>query len=263
MALQAFVENLDNVAEEFKGEYREVEGGYQLDVAPVNGLVLENVEGLKSALGKERNNVSSLNKELNKVKKEFDGIDPMELIGAKAQLEDLQKKYDDLAAIDPTAEADKLADQKVKDTISKKQKEWEKQYNKEVGNRDERITGLTSQLHEIMVQSVAVQALAENGAGDSVDLLLPHVLKNVKLTENEGKAEVQVIDTEGNPRVRSDGRNMSITDLMPEFKEKWPNAFSANAKSGGGTPPNPKPSGGKRDGDMSSLDMINQGLQSL
>lgn len=263
MALDAFVENLDNVPEALRGEYKEIDGGYQLDVTTTNGFALENVEGLKSALGKERNNVSSLNKELNKIKKEFDGIDPVELIGTKAQLEDLQKKYDELSAIDPAKEADALADKKAADLLAKKQKEWEKQYNKEIGSRDERLNGLTSQLHEVMVKSVAVQALAENGAGDSVDLLLPHVLKNVKLSENEGKVEVHVIDSEGNPRVKGDGKNMTITDLMPEFKEKWPNAFNAKVKPGGGTPSNPKGTGGPKGGDMSSLDMINQGLEGL
>ena len=263
MALDAFVENLENVPEALHGEYKEVEGGYQLDVAAVNGFALENVEGLKGALGKERNNVSSLNKELNKLKKEFDGVDPTELIGVKAQLEDLQKQYDELSSIDPAKEADKLADEKVKTTLTKKQKEWQKEYEKEVGSRDERINGLTSQLHKVMVESVAVQALAENGAGDSVDLLLPHVLKNVKLSEEDGKVSVNVIDSEGNPRVKGDGNNMTITDLMPEFKEKWPNAFSAKVKSGGGTPPSPKGSVAKSEGDMNSFDMISQGLQEL
>ena len=91
--LDAFVESIESVDEALRGEYKQVEGGFQLDVKPTNGFALENVEGLKSALGKERNSVSSLTKEINKIKKEFDGIDPVELIGTKAQLDDLQKKY--------------------------------------------------------------------------------------------------------------------------------------------------------------------------
>jgi hypothetical protein len=261
--LEAFVESLDNVPEAVQSEYKQVEGGYQLDVKEVKGYALENIEGLRSALGKERNSNSTLTKELNKIKKEFDGIDPMELVGVKAQLDDVQQKYDELLSIDPESKSDEIAAQKVKDKMTKAQKDWEKQYNKEVGTRDEKITTLTSQLQNLMIHSTAVKALAENGAGDSVDLLLPHVLKNTKLVENDGKMEVHVVDSEGNPRVRSDGRNMSIEDLMPEFKDKWPNAFNANVKSGGGTPPNPRPSSGSGNNEMTANDRILAGLQNL
>lgn len=263
MAIDSFVETLDNVPEALQTEYKQVEGGYQLDVNPVNGLALENVEGLKSALGKERNNVSSLTKDLNKLKKEFDGVDPMELIGTKAQFEDLQKKYDELMAINPESKADEIAAQKVKDAIAKKQKEWEKKFNEDVGERDSRITGLTSQLQDLMIKSTAVKALAENGAGDSVDLLLPHVLKSTKLSEQDGKITVEVVDSEGNPRVRSDGRNMSIEDLMPEFKERWPNAFDATVKGGSGTPPNPRAARPSAKSEMTSKEKIKMGLEQM
>ena len=105
---------------------------------------------------------------------------------------------------------------------------------------------------------------AENGAGDSVDLLLPHVLRNAKLAESNGKMEVQVVDSEGNPRVRGDGKNMTIEDLMPEFKDKWPNAFNATVKGGGGTPPNPKPTNNNNKAiEKTGVDKINAGLSKL
>ena len=56
---------------------------------------------------------------------------------------------------------------------------------------------------------------------------------------------------------------MGIEDLMPEFKEKWPNAFNANVKPGGGTPPNGRPTKQAPQGDLSPKDMIMQGIEQL
>ena len=237
MALKAFVESIDSIDESLRGEYDEVEGGFRLSVEEVKGYALENVEGLRSALGKERTAVKDLTKKVSRFEKEFEGIDLDDLKGAKTSLAEIQEKYEQLAAIDPAKESDKLADEKVKDKLARKQAEWKKQFDVEVGTRDDKLKSLNSQLHELMVNSQAVKVLAENGAAESVDLLLPHVLKNVRLSTEGGKAVVEVVDSEGNPRVRSDGRNMELVDLVPELKTKWPNAFTADVRSGSGIRP--------------------------
>jgi len=273
--LDAFVKDIESVDESHRDLYKQTDNGYVVDIKPVEfteevdgkekryNFALEDIHGLSSSLGKERNNRDSLEKELKKIKKEFDGVDPMELIGTKAQLEDLQKKYDELSSIDPAKEADSLAEKKVQEELAKKQKAWQKEYDKEVSSREERISGLTLQLHDLMVRSAAVKALAENGAGDNVDLLLPHILKSAKLNENEGKMEVNVVDGEGNPRFKADGSLMNINDLMPEFKEKWPNAFTADVQGGGGTPPSNKKPAPMKQEQKTGVDKINAGLNRL
>ena len=260
MALAAQLDNLDGVAEALHGEYVEVDGVFRLDVTPVNGLALEDVGGLKSALSKERTSRTAIERDYNKVKKEFDGIDPSELIGVKAQYDDTLTKYEALLAIDPASEADKLADQKVKEKMTKAQKDWKKLHDEEVGGRDTKIGGLTNQLKDLLINSTAVKALSEAGGAKNIDLLTPHVLSSTKLVdEADGSYSVQVVDKEGNARVRSDGGNMTIADLMPEFQEKWPTAFVVDVKPGGGAKPTGKPAK-PTEGEKTSKDKIREGL---
>jgi hypothetical protein len=255
MSLVAVVEDIESVDESVRGFYVEDNGVFRLDVEPVNGFALENVDGLKSALTKERGAVKDLTKKVTKYEKDFEGIDLEEYQTVKT-------KYEEWSKIDPVAKADELAEEKAKEKISKKQKEWQKQFETEVNGRESRIQELTKQLHGVMINGAAVKALADNGAGDSIDLLLPHVLKSTRLAEDNGKVIVEVVDEDGNPRVRSDGRNMTIDDLIPEMKTKWPNAFVAKVKSGGGSQPSkPAASSEKSADEMSTIELYRLGLQ--
>lgn len=228
MAIKAFVESLEGIDETLRGEYEQVEGGYRLSVEEVNGYALENVQGLKSALGKERAMVGDLQKKVTKYEKEYKDIDI-------DKYKEVVTKYDELLAFDPEKEADKVAKAKYDEKIKKLQKDWESKHGDEVGTREQRIQTLTNQLQSLMVDANASKLLAENGAGESIDLLMPHIKKQVRVVEREGKIDYEIVDNEGNPRVRSDGKNMTLEDLIPEFKTKWPNAFVAPVKSGGGT----------------------------
>jgi len=260
MALEAFVENLDSVAETIRGEYTEVEGGFQLDVTSVNGLRLENVDNLKSAVAKERSAHKEFETKYNALATSFEGIEPTDVISAQADLKNLQTRYDKLAALDPEAEADKIVSVKVKDQVAKKQREWQTKYDEEIGSRDIKQAATTKQLEDIMIKSAAVSALSEAGGGKNVDLLTPHVLANTRLAFDNGVYVVEVVDSDGNARVGANGQNMGISDLMPELKEKWPTAFNVTVKPGGGS----KGGGGGKPvpvSEMTSSQKISDGLK--
>jgi hypothetical protein len=86
-----------------------------------------------------------------------------------------------------------------------------------------------------MFKSKAIGLLAENGAADSMEVLLPYMERTIKPAEDNGRIRYEVVDNEGNPRIRSDGKNMEIADLIPELKTKMPHLFTAKVKGGGGS----------------------------
>lgn len=267
MPLDTYVEDIETVDENLRNYYKEVEDGegYILDANPINGYTVENTENLKSALGKERNDRKSYEKKYNSLSKKFEGIDVDQL---QNEAQEYKDKYEELAAIDPESEAAKLAEKKVKaaeDKVSskleEKQLEWQKQYDTEVNSRDGKISKLTEKVRELMVDNVATNALVEGGIiQDQLELILPKVTGSMKLVENEnGEFVAEVVDKDGVARVKSDGHNMTIKDLVPELQEKWPNSFAADAKSGGGMKPTNKQPSNKKE-ELDSKGKIKAGL---
>ena len=222
--LKAIVETVDGLPDAVKDYYKQGEDGkFVLAVEPVNGYALENVEGLKSALGKERTTREKLERDVVK----FKDIDPDKAREALAKL-------DELATIDPKKEADKIANTKFE---AAKAQLLEK-HGGEIATRDERITHLTKTVESLMIDQVATAALAE--AKGSVELLLPHVRAHTRVKEADGKFGVEVIDKDGNARIaNAKGEPMTIKDLIAEMKQSdvFGRAFEASGHSGTGKVP--------------------------
>lgn len=223
MALKAVVEKLDGLDDGVKSLYAEKDGRFVLDVEPVDGFALEDVNGLKTALGKERTTREKLEKDVIKYK----DLDPDKARAALTELEELKQ-------IDPAKEADKIANTKFE---AAKAQLLEK-HTGEITSRDERIGHLTKTVESLMVDQVATSALAE--AKGSVDLLLPHVRAHTRVKEADGKFVVEVIDADGNIKIAdSKGTPMDIKGLIAEMKssEKFGRAFEGSGQSGSGKQP--------------------------
>jgi len=272
MPISTYVENIETVDENLRDFYKPLESGegYILNAEPSNGYAIENVDGLKTALGRERTDRKEFEKKYNSLSKQFEGVDLESLTKTQTEFEKLQKQYEELSKLDPESEAAKIAEAKIKEIeeksstkLTKQQKEWQKLHETEVGSRDTQISNLTSQLKNLMVDNTATNALAEAGiVPEHLELILPKVTGAMRLEEDDGKLVPVVVDAEGHPRVRSDGQNMTIADLIPEFQAKWPSSFTVQAKKGGGMQPS-KPAGGPKPAEMSSRDKIGAGLQEL
>lgn len=134
-------------------------------------------------------------------------------------------------------------------------------HRSELEGRDKRIEALTGQLHGHLVTSTATAALAEAGAID-VDLVLPHLVSQVKVSEEDGKFTVNVVDAAGDPRYSgTTGAPMTIKELVSEMKanQKYQPLFKSEAHSGGGTRPTAhRPAGGG--GEKTSLQKIGGAL---
>ena len=229
MTLKAIIDNIESAPEAVREFYTEKDGKFVLSVEPAGGYALEDVSGLKSALGKERTTRETLEKQVVK----FKDIDPEKALEAMARLEELQ-------AIDPNKEADKIADSKFN---AAKAQLLEKHGN-ELKSRDERVKHLSGTIDNLLREQRATTALAE--AKGAVELLLPHVLKNTRTVEKDGKFEVEVIDSEGNVRIDGKGNNMSIKDLVAEMRqsEVFGRAFEASGVNGTGKAPTNGSGGG-------------------
>ena len=141
MALKAVIDSIDDLDEGQQSLYREItddgdlKGKFILDVEPAHGLNLENVDGLKSALGKERTAREKLERDVVK----FKDIDPDKARDALAKLEELSE-------IDPEKEADKIANTKFE--AAKKQ--LVEKHGQALEEREDRIKALSGQIDNLI-----------------------------------------------------------------------------------------------------------------
>lgn len=237
MAIKAIVTKLEDEPEALREHYAEKDGKFVLSVDPVDGFALEDVSGLKSALGAERTERERLQTQVVK----FKDIDPDKAREALAKLEELGN-------IDPAKEADKLANTKFE---AAKAQLLEK-HTADLSQRDDRITRLTGAMDKLVRQAAATAAIAE--AKGSVELLLPHVLASTRVKEtDEGEFVVEVVDAKGNVRIGdSKGSPMDIKGLVAEMRqhETFARAFEGDGHTGTGKETD-KGGGGAPKGDIS------------
>lgn len=247
--LKAVVTDLNAVEETHRPFYTEKNGKFVLNVTPVEGYELDNVQGLKTALGAERNNVAVLTEQL----KPYQGLDAnaartaIERIGAygeitpdaaKTALETAQR----LSALDPAKEADKIAGEKLetlKGQLTAQFNLRETELTGQVTNYKSTVESLTGQLQNLMADSQikgeVIKANPLDDARDAVELL---VAKFVRTSMKDGKIVVEVLDVNGNPRIKDhNGTPFSVADLVAEVRERSPSLFKPDEKRGLGVTP--------------------------
>lgn len=246
MALEPIVESLDSVPEAVRAEYKEVQGTgkFILDVVPKEGYALENIEGLKSALSKERGQVGELSNRLQA----FGELDPQDLKQKLAKLQELE-------TLDPVKEADKIAEAKAKSQID----QVVAKHREELGKVNGNVEKYKTQLQKLLVDDAAKAAILSAGGNEkTIAYMLPEIKRHLSLTENQdGTFITQVRDEFGNPRIGdATGSAMTVGQLVEELKgtELWAPAFPGKNKSGGGRPSDNSggtPGGAKKKAKMS------------
>lgn len=240
MALKAIVEKIEDAPEALREHYTagtgDNEGKFVLAVEAVGGYALEDVQGLKSALGKERTQREKLERDVVA----FKDLDPAKARAALTELEELKK-------LDPTAEADKIANTKFESART----QLLEKHQGEMSALTDRNGFLTKTVEGLLVDAVATAALAE--AKGSVELLLPHVKAHARVKEADGKFTVEVVDAAGNGRIAdAKGSPMGIKDLVAEMRqsETFARAFEGEGHSGSGKQPDNPGGGGAKKGDF-------------
>ena len=223
MAIKAILTALDQAPEALREHYTEKDGKFVLSVEAVDGYSLEDVSGLKSALGAERTKREQYERDVIK----FKDLDPDKARAALAKLAELE-------GIDPTKEADKIANSKFE---AAKAQLLEK-HSTEIGQRDERNKFLTGAVDNLLREQRATAALA--AAKGNVEVLLPHILSATRTVEKDGKFVVEVIDKAGNIRIAdAKGTPMDLDALVAEMRESKTFAanFEGDGQGGGGKQP--------------------------
>ncbi|ARQ95347.1 hypothetical protein [Bradyrhizobium phage BDU-MI-1] len=247
--LKAIVTDLNAIDEAHRGFYVAKDGKFFLNVTPVDGFQLDNTTGLKTALGAERNNVSVLQAQL----KPFEGLDvaaartAMERIGAfgditpeaaKTAIETAAR----LQALDPEKQADQIANTKLETFKSQVTAQFnlkETEYGVKIKGLEDTNASLVGQLKDLMGQSQIKSEVAKSNplddARDAVELL---VGQYVRTSMKDGKVVVDVIDANGNPRIKdAAGTPFTVADLVAEIREKSASLFKPDEKRGLGTNP--------------------------
>lgn len=218
--LKAIVTDLEGVNESYRDLYKDNgNGAFVLNVEPVDGFALENVNGLKTALSSER----SASQEYKGKLSAYEGIDA-------AAARDALAKIEKFKGLDPEVHADKIAEERVNLIKGQIQSEFEE--------KSTAITQENEQLRNALLgqsfQSEAIKAIADNDG--NATLLMP-ILKNMIKTDFvDGKVQVHVIGEDGKPRIKDHVNNVpfSVSDLVAELRtnEAYGGAFKAQ---GGGT----------------------------
>ncbi|HEY6400417.1 MAG TPA: hypothetical protein VI479_03345, partial [Blastocatellia bacterium] len=195
--------------------------------------------GLKSALQKEREAKTALEKSL----KGFEGIDPEEAKRLKAEAEKI--------------EADKLKskgdwdarEKQLKEQLAADLQKRETHFQTELKSRDDRIVKLQTSMEKSLIEAQSTTAIA--AAKGSPELLLPHVMRQVKIVEENGDFVVRVLDAQGQPRIANvKGDPFTIANLIDEMKgnQIYGRAFDASGAGGSGA--------GKSDSDKSGVKTV-------
>lgn len=210
MALKAIIDALESVDEGVRNLYRKVDaagdplaGKFVLDVEAVDGYVLAPVEGLKTALSSER----ALREKAETTLKAFEGVDP-------AEVRRMQADHARLSTLDPEYHADLIAAEKAETAIA----DIRLDAAARAAAAKQRENRLTDQIRQLLVTSVATQALTKHGG--NVKLLLPHVESRVRITETEtGQFVPEILNDQGVARIKDvSGALMSIEDLIVEMR---------------------------------------------
>jgi hypothetical protein len=171
-----------------------------------------------AALESNRNTLLAEKKKLEKEMARFKDIDP--------------DKYRTLT--EREAEIEKEKAERAGDW-SKREAQLQERFTKETESKDGRIKSLSSALERRLVDAEATSAVA--AAKGSPKVLLPHIKAHVKVVEDNGEFVVQVVDSNGNPRVGdAKGNPMTIAQLVEELKADpdFARNFEGSGSSGGG-----------------------------
>jgi|DEB0MinimDraft_4_1074332.scaffolds.fasta_scaffold03342_3 uncharacterized phage infection (PIP) family protein YhgE len=226
--LKAVYETTDEIPENLREYYAESDaGGYILSVSDESGYALENVQGLKSTLGKLKDRATKAEEGL----KQYSAIgrSPQELAEALQQLESLR--------ITQGEESEAISRMRAElDNVKRSARENIEQATAPIQSlADARM----EQIKDLLIDSQLQNAIIE--AGGNPRLLMPILKNEVRArTDEDGKVIVEIVDADGTPRVKGkDLAPMGFSDLVAERRND-PDlavAFKANGHSGGGTTP--------------------------
>lgn len=178
MALKTIVDSLDDVPEAFRGEYKEQDGRFILDIEGVDAHPA--VANLKSAHERQK----QANKTLQ-----------TDLAAAKDRLEGLPDDFDADAYEALKQQAEGKAPPKTDEQVAQVRNQLEKKHSTELAKKDERIAMLEGAVSRATIDDGLSKALDEAGVDPAFKPGAMALLKSkgaVKLVEEDGQFKAQV-----------------------------------------------------------------------
>jgi len=218
MGLKPVVEDIGTIDENLRPLYVERDGKHVLDVDASGGWALEDVGGLKSALGRKT-------EELRTLRESLGDLDPS---AARRALE----RVKELEALDPTKEADKIAAAKIEAEVTRLKTAHKTELETATRTSGEYLDALTRQVRD----SEAIRAIAE--AKGSPALLMSIVEKRTRVRKDGDRFVVEVLDPiTGDPQViDGQGNKKTIAHLLQELRQSddYAPAFKGTESTGSG-----------------------------
>jgi hypothetical protein len=234
----------DTLGETDKAHYQLDGDRYFLQVAPVTieaadgdkaTFAVENIAGLRSSLGKLKEETKQLKAKVAEYEKTYEGLDPEEARTAIAKVKDLgdagsdEDRKQEIEAFKASVEAQYKKQLTTVETQAKTAKEQADRY--------------AAHIRRSVVRTAAIAAIqAERG---SVELLLPHVESRCRIVsdpddpDNPDLYAVEVVDSKGQPRYSTkQGSTGSMTpaEYVSELKstDTFAPAFEGARAAGSG-----------------------------
>ena len=226
--LKPIYETADQIPENLKEYYTDNEdGGFILSVTPDGGYALENINGLKSTLGKLKERAATAET----------GLKQYSSLGLSAA--DVAEAVEELNSLKMSQGEESEAIQRMKQELENIKRSARENTEKAVAPVQTLADSRMEQIKELLIDSKLQTAIVN--AGGNPRLLMP-ILKNEvnAKTDENGKVIVEIVDADGTPRVTGkDLTPMGFDELVAERKNdaELAVAFKANGQSGGGTTP--------------------------
>jgi hypothetical protein len=220
MALEAFIKDLSAVDEAVQAFYKSVDGGYILDVTPVDGYDVQNVSALKNALARQKGEADEAKKALA----EFGDLKPAEVM----------KKLDKMKSLDGLDQ-----DKKVKELISQAREDLENEYKgklQSVNGEKEKVTDMLKKaaMGDLMTE------IAKAGGHTKIAQALVHQFADVEVGDDGYR--VKILGDNGKERFNFDDQGNPVPftpeDLVKDLQKhpEYGIIFPSSSKSGSGGP---------------------------
>lgn len=205
------------------------------------GFEIENVGGLRKALGETKTKADKLLKVAKQFGKVTEGTWEFESATDPNEFSELKKKYESLAGQlkdkdGNDIDLDKLVTERVteqaKDRIEAERANHAKVLAKAQEDAANELKRVQGKLHETSItQAIGTAILKHDGKGK---YLVPHVQQMARLDD---ELNVVLVKPDGNPMMGKDGSNQTVEAYIEELKGsgEWDEAFNAPRATGGGS----------------------------
>lgn len=217
MSLPFIVDSLDQIKEEHRALYVEENGKFRLDLEGY-----EDPKGLKSALQSERDAAKTAQRELQRLQKQFEGIDPEIVKKVFAQLE-----------LDEDAKL--IAEGKVGEVIQKRTEKMREEHARLLNaetTRANNAEAYANKFKQSVVQGQIIQAAVELEALPEATADIAFLAQSKFVLDEEGKAVA--VDESGEVVIGKDGKTpLSPKEWVESLREQkpyfWPKANGTGA----------------------------------